>query len=93
VPTSDIDTRAYVQCCSWLPVNVFNEAEEPVGLHAFIQQSEVPLVRKYNWWSFNEPAYRQMSDELDRSVSFGFIDVRYASFLFDRLLDGITEPH
>lgn len=93
VPASDIDTRVYVRGSSELPMNVLHKGDVQVGLEAFQQQADAPRVQKYDWWTFNEPSYRRISDELGRSISFGFIDTRYASFLFNRLDAYPTPEH
>jgi hypothetical protein len=93
VPTSDIDTRVYIEGADRCVINLLHEPEPPQAFKEFVVQREGcrPLVLE--WDAFNEPVSNRVSEALGVPITLAVVDTSYASFLLDRVGDYPSDEH
>lgn len=81
VPTSDIDTRIYVKSTHAYRFNP-NALDHPppVLYDDFVAATGSRPYQAHTWEDFNIPIAELISQKLDCSLEFGFVDQRYALY-------------
>ncbi len=97
VPTSDIDTRVYVEGPNYLWQtdgsrygDLQKETQERKFARFSQKNGDKPRI-EYNWYEFNDPIARELCEALGCNVEFGLVDARYAAFELDTI-DEEKEP-
>ncbi|MBN1641463.1 MAG: hypothetical protein JXA09_09525 [Anaerolineae bacterium] len=92
VPSSDVDTRAYVTAPDAYLFNDFGGLDQP-QLEAFLAACGALPRRERSWAEFNDPVRACISAVLSCAVEFGYVDARYAAFEFSRLDRAFSVEH
>jgi hypothetical protein len=93
LPGSDTDTRVYIKSCGPLNVVMMSDSEVPTGLVEFVHGRDELTLNRIGYGEFNRAIVERLRDKVDNRPSAGFIDVRFAEFLFADLGKYPTQDH
>lgn len=100
VPGSDIDTRVYVSSPDYYlrqtSGNRFSDLRQAEGDNSFsdfLKTVDEKPTLTFDWYKFNEPKIKKLSEKVDANVEFGLVDIRFAEYELSQLSVRPTQEH